>query len=154
MSQIQGQNWWDPFSGFRHLQRELERWMGFGRGLLGEARRIGGTGYPAVNVYDGQDDVVVQCEVPGVAKDDLDISLTGDTLTVRGVRKPPAEVSEAEGRQVRFDIRERGMGEFNRTIVLPDSVSAENVEADLDAGILTVRLPKTESAKVHKVPIR
>lgn len=153
MSRLQGENWWDPFSGFRHLQRELERWMGFGRGLLGEARRVGGTGYPAVNVYDGTDEVVIQCEVPGVAREDLDVSLTGDTLTVRGVRKPSADASEDEGEQVRYDIRERGMGEFNRTIVLPDNVNPDNVQADLNAGILTIRLPKSESAKVHKVPV-
>ena len=140
MTRIRGENWWDPFGGFRHLQRELERWMGLGRSFLGEARRVGGTGYPPVNVYDGQDDVVVQCEVPGVAREDLDVSLTGETLAVRGTRKSPAdEQAEGEGEGVRYEVRERGMGEFNRTIVLPDRVEAEKVEADLTAGVLTIR---------------
>ncbi len=159
MTRIRGENWWDPFGGFRQLQRELERWMGLGRDLLGEARRAGGMGYPPVNVYDGTEDVVVQCEVPGVARDDLDVSLTGDTLTLRGVRRPPVEAGsepeqgESEQQRPRYEVRERGMGEFCRTIVLPDRVDGERVEADLDAGVLTIRLPKAESSRPHKVPV-
>ena len=135
----------DPWSGLRQMQRELERLMGRG---LADSRNIGGGVYPPVNVLNGSDDLIVQCEVAGVGKDNINISITGDTLMVRG-NKP----SSADEREVRFQRRERGSGDFSRTIVLPDKVDADRVEAKLTDGVLTIRLPKSEAAKPRQIRV-
>lgn len=129
-------------AGLRFMQRELDRLMG--RGAM-DGRRVGGV-YPPVNVLNGETDLLVQCEVPGIAKDDLDLSITGETLVVRGTKS----ITEEE---VRYQVRERGGGEFSRTVVLPDRVDADRVEASLRDGILTVRLPKSESARPRQIPV-
>ena len=136
----------DPFVGLRLMHRELERLMGRGAGP--GAQRVGGV-YPPVNVLNGDDELVVQCEVPGIARDDLDISITGQTLVVRGTKRA---LDDPEN--VRYEVRERGTGEFSRTVVLPDRVDSERVEAELAHGILTVRLPKSESARPKQIPVK
>ena len=138
---------WDPFGTVRYMQREMERLMG--RQRWGESHRVGGGTYPPVNVLNGPDDMVVQCEVAGVKREDLDLSITGETLVIKGTKHPPA-ADEA----MRYQRRERGFGEFNRTIVLPDKVDLDKVEATVEAGILTVRLPKSEAAKTRKIEIK
>jgi len=119
------------------MQRELERLSARG----GEGRSIGGGVYPPVNVLNGPADIVVECEVPGVKKEALDLSITGETLVVKGTKQ--ADFEEDDGR---YHRRERGMGDFSRTVVLPDKVDPERISASLTAGILTVRLPKSEAA--------
>lgn len=139
---------WDPFGGVRYMQRELERLMG--RNIFGDLQQaVGGGIYPPVNVYNGANDVIVQCEVPGVAREDLDLSLTGETLVVRGVKKPPVDET-----QLRYQRRERGLGDFCRTIVLGDKVEGDRIEAHLEAGILTIRLPKSEAAKPKHIQVK
>ena len=135
----------DPWSGLRQMQRELERLMGR---AASDSRSIGGGIYPPVNVLNGSDDLIVQCEVAGVSKDDLDISITGDTLVIRGRNLP-----SADEQNVRFQRRERGSGDFSRTIVLPDKVDTDRVEANLKDGILTIRLSKTEAAKPRQIRV-
>jgi HSP20 family protein len=100
-------------------------------------------------VYTSAEDVLVQCEVPGVESDDLDVNITGETLTIKGVNRP------AEGEEsMKFIQRERGHGEFTRTVVLPDAVEADKIEASLRDGILTVRLPKAAGAEPRQIEIK
>ena len=136
----------DPLASLRYMQRELERMMG--RGLFGETQRIGGGVYPPVNVLDGEDDIVVQCELAGVRREDLDLSITGETLVIKGLKR----ASDDEER-VRYQRRECGSGEFSRTVVLPDKVDADRTEAKLEAGILTIRLPKSEAARSKQIKV-
>lgn len=138
---------WDPLQGLRTMHRELERFLG--DGITSAARRIGGGSYPPVNVWNGPEEMVVQCEVPGVSRDEIELSITGETLVIKGTKKPPAEEAQA-----RYQRRERGYGDFNRTIVLPDKVEAEQVEASLKAGILSVRLPKSEAARPRRIQVK
>ncbi len=135
----------DPFVGLRSLQRELERlsWP-----WSGEARRVGGGTYPPVNVYESPGEIVVQCEAAGVSAADFDISITGETLTIKGVKRPPDE------QDVRYVRRERGSGEFTRTIVLPDEVEADKIQAKLADGIMTIHLPKAATAKPRKIDVK
>ena len=141
---------WDPFSTLRTMQREVERLMG--RGMYGEAQRVGGGSYPPVNVLNSSEEVVVQCELAGVKKEDLDISITGETLVIKGLKKP--SVVEADENQLHYQQQERGAGEFSRTIVLPDKVETERVEAILQDGILTIRLPKSEAAMPQQISVK
>ena len=139
---------WDPFAGLRVMQRELER-LG-NRGGYGESRNIGGGVFPPVNVYNGSTELVVECEVPGVKREDIDLSITGETLVVKGEKKPLSEPSE----EIRFQRSERGSGEFSRTIVLPEKIDPERISASLVDGILTVRLPKSEAAMPKKIDVK
>lgn len=136
----------DPFVGFRHLQRELER---LHQSWFGESRRIGGGAYPPVNVYESPGEILAQCEVAGVEPKDCDVSITGETLTIKGVKRPLPDEEK-----LNFIRRERGSGEFTRTIVLPEAVDAEKVEASLSNGIMSVRLPKAGAAKPRRIEIR
>lgn len=137
---------WDPILGLRYMQREIERLTGVN--IFGE-RGIGGGSYPPVNVYNGPDEIIVECELAGVKKEDLDIAITGDTLQIKGVKHGPPDEDK-----LRFQRKERGEGEFNKTIVLPDKIDAAGIDARLADGILTVRLPKSEAAKPKKVQVK
>jgi len=134
----------DPWAGFRLMQRELERLVG-----RGEGRRIGGGVYPPLNVLNGPEEVVVQCEVPGLGRDKLELSITGETLVIKGA-KPPS----ADDEKVAFQRRERGAGDFSRTVILPDRVDADRIEANLANGVLTVRLPKSDAAKPKRISVK
>ncbi len=138
---------WDPFGGLRHLQREMDRLVG--RGEFGPAQRIGGGTYPPINVFNGCDDIIVQCELAGVKRQDVDLSITGETLTIKGVKE-----SSADEEKVRFQRRERGSGEFSRTLVLPDKIACEGIDASLKAGVLTIRLPKSDAAKPQRIDVK
>jgi HSP20 family protein len=139
----------DPLAGFRHMQRELERLVS--RGGAGDERQgVGGGVYPPINVYNSSSEIVVEAEVTGVKRDDLDLSITGETLVIRGQKKPSTESPE----NVRYHRHERGTGDFSRTIVLPDHVDGENIQANLKAGVLTVRLPKTQAAMPRKIEVK
>ena len=138
---------WDPFAGFRTMQRELERLVR--RGSLSESRGVGGGVYPPINVYNSPDEILVECEIPGVRRDDLDLSITGETLVVKGKKNPPIE--EREDSSVRYQRRERGAGDFSRTIVLPEHVDSDRIAASLKDGILSVRLPKSEQAQPKRI---
>ena len=135
----------DPFAGLRHIQRELERlsWP-----WAGESRRVGGGAYPPVNVFESDREILVQCEVAGVEPGDLDVSITGETLTIKGVKKPLSGADE-----LKFIRRERGSGEFTRTIVLPDKVQEDKVEAKLADGVMTVRLPKSAAVEARQIKV-
>jgi HSP20 family protein len=134
-----------PWSSLRYMQREMERLLG---GRWFEDDRFAG-GYPPVNVLSGPDETVVQCELAGVRRDDLEINITGDTLEIKGTKRPPAEEAE-----LTYRLRERGAGDFVRTVVLPDGADAERVEAALKDGILTVRIPKAEAAKPKEITVK
>jgi HSP20 family protein len=103
--------------------------------------------FPALNVWDAGDALYAEAEVPGLKSEDLDISVVGGDLTIRGRRSDP----QPEG--VTFHRRERSSGEFNRVLRLPEEVDADKVEASLTDGVLLVKLPKAESAKPKKIKV-
>jgi HSP20 family protein len=119
-----------------------------GRNLTGEVQRVGGGAYPPVNILDGQKDVLVQCETPGLKREDLELSITGETLTIKGAKRPMGDDDVA------YQRRERPTGDFVRTIMLPEPVDADKVQAKLDAGVLTVLLPKTQAAMPRRIEVK
>ncbi len=102
---------------------------------------------PAANVLEDAGKVIVRMEMPGVAKSDLDIQVKGQDLTVIGRRQEPA----LEGTWV---VRERRMGDFQKTYSVDGSIDLEKIDAELVNGILTLTLPMKEAAKPRKVEIR
>jgi HSP20 family protein len=115
--------------------------------VAGATRFVTGREFPLINLWEETDDIFAECELPGVRSDDLDISVLGNELTVKGRR------GEAAAPQATYHRRERGVGTFSRTVALPVEVAADRVEANLRDGVLRVRLPKTESAKPRKVHV-
>jgi HSP20 family protein len=104
--------------------------------------------YPAVNVWEDGDNLKLEAELPGVITEDLDIAVVGNELTIKGRRAEP----ENENRT--FHRRERPTGEFVRMLRLPYEIDAGNVTATLNNGVLTVTLPKAESAKPRKIQVK
>jgi HSP20 family protein len=105
--------------------------------------------FPAINVWAGEDSVMISAEIPGVNKDDLEINVTGDTLTLSGVRERD-ELPEG----ARYQRQERRYGEFNRSIQLPYTVDVNKVKAAFKNGVLTVELPRVEAEKPKKITVK
>lgn len=134
----------DPLA---RLMREMERLGEFSPGR-GDSRRVGGGSFPPLNVYNGEDEVVVVAEVAGVDPADLDVSITGETLVIKGAKKAPGDDLG------RCQRREREFGQFGRTVILPDRVEAEKISAKLRDGMLTIRLPKSEAARPRQISVQ
>jgi len=137
----------DPVGSLMSLQRELERVFESPRGVdLG----LSGRGvFPAVNVFSDPDGWVVRVEIPGVAADQLTIESQGRTLTLKGKRELPAPANGGG-----FHRRERGSGEFSRSVQLPNDADPSRAEASYRNGILTVRVPKAEEAKPRQITVK
>ena len=135
--------------GIAGLQKEMnglfDRFFGGGEfpSLFG---RGGFT--PAVDVVETEDQVMVKAELPGVAPAELDISITGDVLTIRGEKKSERE---EKGRNVHFV--ERSYGSFSRSVALPAHADTNKVSADYKDGILTVSLAKRADARDRTVKV-
>jgi HSP20 family protein len=110
---------------------------------------FGGFGTPAIDLYQTTDDVVIKASLPGVSAKDLNISVTGDVLTLRGEAQ---EEKETEGAQ--YHIKERRYGSFTRSIALPAAVVADKADAQFENGILTLRLPKAEEVKPKTITVK
>ena len=103
----------------------------------------------SVDVYQTQDEVIVRAMIPGVKKEDLEINLTRDSITLKGVRKEEKIVADDD-----YFHRELYWGSFSRTINLPHEVDIEHAEAVETQGILTVKLPRVDKDKQMKVRIK
>ena len=133
------------------LLREMERLQRDVSQLAGGfgARPATPPSFPAMNVWTGDDTAVITAEVPGVSADEIEISVVGETLTLSGERK-----EEPQAESVRYHRRERGCGQFSRSIELPFRADANKVEATFAKGILTIRLPRAEADKPRKIVVR
>ncbi len=131
---------WDPLRELDELADRVNRlWeAGFDGGLQGWA--------PLADVEETDDSYVVEIDLPGVKRDEVDIQLTDRQLTVSG------EVTEKERTGI-LRRRTRRVGRFQYSVTLPADVDADGVSARLDDGVLTVRVPKAEQAKPRRIPI-
>ena len=92
--------------------------------------------------------MVVKAEIPGISKDDLNVSLTEDSLTISGEKKQEEKVEKKDFHRV-----ERSYGSFSRSFRLPDNVDGSKAKASFKDGVLEVRIPKTKATKQKKIPI-
>jgi HSP20 family protein len=131
-------------------QREFDRlWHEMDRQFANwPTRWNGGHGYPATNVWTNEDGAVVSAELPGVAPEDIDISVVNDSLTVSGTRKSEGAAGAT------YIRRERGHGEFTRTFQLPFQIQGDQVKADFDKGVLHITLPRAEEDKPKKIEVK
>jgi HSP20 family protein len=105
--------------------------------------------FPFLNVTEDKDKYYVRAELPGLKADELDISVTGDTLSIAGERKLPVEDEKAQ-----YHRREREAGRFSRIVSLPAQIDTAKVEASCVSGVLTVSLPKAEAAKPKQIAVK
>jgi HSP20 family protein len=103
---------------------------------------------PAVDVYETPDEMIVVAEIPGVDPASIDLAITGNVLSVRGV-KESGDLPEPL-----VQVRERRFGGFHRQLVLPNEVDFDKAQAEANQGVLKVRLPKRIAAKPRTIPIR
>jgi HSP20 family protein len=130
----------DPFRGFRtQLDSLFEDWFG---------RNIGGTLAPRINVSETAKDMTVTIELPGVEEKDVEVTLSGNQLTVKGEKKSEQEEKKDDQGRV-FHRVERSYGAFQRTMTVPFEAAPDKVSAGFKDGVLTVSLPKPETATVE-----
>ena len=104
---------------------------------------------PAIDLYQTADEIVVKAALPGLKSDDVQISVTGDMITLRGEFKHQDEQKEAT-----WHIRERRSGIFERALRLPTEVQTDKAKADFENGVLTITLPKAEAVKPRTISIK
>jgi len=132
----------DMFPEMMRFQKDMNR---FFSGLTQEYGRH----YPPVNVWIGEDDVLIKSEIPGMDPDKIEITTKGDIRYIKGSREP-----EILGKGCRYHRQERGFGRFSRALQLPFSVDQEKIEASYEKGILQIYLPQAEKDKPRKIVIK
>ncbi len=135
-----------PFQEMQRLRREMDQLFSDLMGRSGPPMSSGV--YPALNVTEDGDKILVQAELPGINPEDLTISIEGKTLTLRGERKPDAVEN------VSYHRRERRAGKFHKALTLPYEINADAVEAECKNGLLKLVLPKAEHAKPKKISVK
>jgi HSP20 family protein len=136
-------NVWSPFRQMSALSDELDRLFDF----VPNGESVGWL--PPLDLHEDRDQLVLKAELPGMKKEDIDISLQGDVLTLSGERKEEEAYSKAETHR-----SERFLGRFQRTLTLPYAVNSAKVQASYKDGILTVTLPKAEEAKAKQIEVK
>jgi len=139
---------WSPFDRLATLREEMNRLLDGNMAAFGREAGLFSGWSPALDVYQDKDNVYVKVELPGMKKEEIDISLHEGMLTISGERKQEGEVHEGESFRT-----ERFFGRFHRTITLPTLVDGTRVKATYEEGILTVELPKAEEAKPKQIQV-
>ncbi len=147
---------WHPLTELEHMRKEMERiWDEFlpspRRAVLTPWKRLVGEGdvtLPAVDIIDRDEEILVKIEMPGVSKENIDVSVQENTLTVKGEIK-----EEKEEKEENYLRRERTYRTFERSINIPVKVAPDKIKAGLRDGILYVHLPKAEETKPRKIKV-
>ncbi len=141
---------WDPFRDLAEVQERVNRVLGEfygGRGQDDVMRR--GTWIPPVDIYEGSNhEMVIKAELPDIRREDIDIRVEDNTLTISGEKKLDDEV-----KQEQFHRVERAYGTFTRSFSLPATIDTEKVNAEYKNGVLTIRLPMREEAKPKQIQV-
>ena len=140
---------WDPFRDLVSIQdrmnRLFEQTLSRSRGEEGVTAT---TWTPAVDIYETADTIVMKAELPGVAREDIQIQIDGSTLTLKGQRRFAKDVQEESYLRI-----ERAYGSFHRSFTLPATVQQEKVRALFKDGVLELTLPKAEDSKPKRISV-
>ena len=138
----------DPLREFAGMHDRLNRLFG-NVYLRDEDTSFRGTWVPAVDIFETDShDLVVRAELPGLSREDIEVSVENSTLVLKGERKLDAEVKEENYRRI-----ERSYGTFQRSFTLPNTVDTGKVSADFKHGVLTVKLPFREEARPRTINV-
>ena len=142
---------WEPFRKTRRMHDMIDRIMD--ESFLDIFRHDAPmSGMVPVDIYQTDEDIVVKATMPGVKPEDINISITGETLTIEGEVKEEFEMGDEKG--VRFHVRERRYGSYYRSLTLPTMVNADKASAEFENGILTLTLPKIEEVKPKTITVK
>ena len=138
---------WDPFQEMLNLPRTVDR-------LFDNVAPDHEWAQPAlwglaVDMVENKDEFIVKASVPGINPNDLDVSYSDDTLTIKGEIKTDKDVKEDQ-----YHLRERRFGSFMRSITLPTKIKGDSIEASYQDGVVTLRLPKAEEVKPKRIAIK
>jgi len=141
---------WEPFRDLISLREAMDRLFeeSFIRPRTGWLAPLGAEAL-AVDMYETDQDVVIKSSVPGVKAEDIDITITGDTLTIKGETKAEEKVEKAN--YIRQECR---YGAFSRSLTLPTTIVAEKAKAEFENGVLTLTLPKAEEVKPKTIEVK
>ena len=140
----------EPFSELVSLRQAMDRL--FDDSFVRPSRMLAAFGeatIPAMDVYQTPNEFVVKASLPGTKPDDVDIDITGDTLTIKGETKAEQEIKKED-----YLYQERRYGSFSRSLVLPSGLQADKTEATMENGILTLTIPKAEEAKPKAIKVK
>ncbi len=140
---------WDPFREMISLREAMDRL--FEESFVRPPRLWPelGIGQIPVDMYQTANDIVVKASVPGLKPEEVDISITGDTLTIKGEHKEEKETKERD-----YFYREHRYGAFSRSLTIPVPVKADKAEATFENGVLTITLPKAEEVKPKQIKVK
>jgi HSP20 family protein len=140
---------WDPFREMLNLRREMDRLFDntfFGPDFNWAQPAAWDL---ALDVAENDDEIIVKASIPGINPDDLEVTYTENTLTIKGEVK-----AEEEKEGSKYHLRERRYGTFMRSISLPVGVKADSIQANYEAGVLTLHLPKSEEVKPKRIAVK
>jgi HSP20 family protein len=148
---MKGLRVWDPLRDFGSLQERINRM--FEETMKALSLTVGegferGTWTPAVDIYETEDSFVVRADLPGVSKDDIQVEIKDNTLTLKGEKKFEEKVSRDNYIRV-----ERAYGTFVRSFTLPQNVDADKIKAKYKEGVLELTIPKKEEAKLKQIRV-
>lgn len=138
-----------PFNELSRIRNEIDRIFEDPFGLLAPTTGFFEGWAPPLDVYEDKDKYVVKAELPGMKRDEINVSLDGNTLTVSGERKEEQEKNEGDTYRA-----ERYFGRFQRSITLPAAVDANKIQAAYNDGVLRVTLHKSEEAKPKHIQVK
>jgi HSP20 family protein len=143
---------WSPLKELEEMRKDMDRlfedFFAPVRRRRGWIRPEVGVVVPNIEMYDRKNEIVVKAELPGVKKEDIDLTITKDSLTMKGEVKKEEEIKEED-----YYACERSYGSFTRTIALPVEVDSEKAKASFKNGVLEIVLPKREEAKPKEIKI-
>jgi len=137
---------WDPFASLAEIQNEMNRLF---ETSLRRPTGIEAACSPLIDIVVENDNVIVNADLPGLTKDDVNVMLQDNYLTIKGEKKHEVEQKEAN-----YFLSERVHGSFMRTIELPMAVDAKKIDARFKDGVLHVTLPKTENARPKQIEVK
>jgi len=141
-------NFRSVFEELERMRQQMDRLFEDFTGRVIKEPTVAAGLFPLLNLSEDKDNYYIRAELPGIRPEDLEISVTLDTLTISGERKIPEE------KNVSYYRREREAGKFNRVVSLPGQIDIEKVEAKYKNGILTIILPKAETSKVKQITVK
>ena len=147
--QIPESSTWTGFGGLSTLHDEIDRLFEAPLTELARTSQLLSGSAPALDIREDKENVVVTVELPGMKKEDIDVSLHDGFLTISGERKSEEKLENAEVYR-----SERFFGRFQRTVALPAAVAAAQIKAQYKDGVLTVTLPKAEEAKPKQIDVQ
>lgn len=144
---------WEPLRELSGMREAMDRFFDIGWPRHYHLWRLGGQPdgglTPSLDMYHTPEAVVVKASLPGVKPEDVDISVIGDTLTIKGEMRTEGEVKEED-----YYCQERRYGAFSRTVGLPSGLKTDKAEAVFEHGILTLTIPKAEEVKAKTIKVQ